>query len=141
MYKVLIINGPNLNTIGKREPLIYGELNLDQYIEQLQNKYKHKLNISTFQSNVEGYIIDKLQEVDAQYQGVIINAGAYTHTSIAIRDALAAVNIPVVEVHISNILDREEFRNSSLLSVNCAGSIIGFGIEGYDLALKYFLKD
>lgn len=131
--KVLIINGPNLNLVGQRKTEIYGEVNLNEYLSSLKG------NFSVFQSNIEGEIVTKLQEASLNgYSGIILNAGGYTHTSVAITDAIEAIDIPVVEVHISNIFDREEFRNKSLISKNCVGHISGFGLESYKLALTYF---
>lgn len=135
--KILIVNGPNLNLLGTREVQIYGNVSFENYFEQL--KISSKAELSYFQSNVEGEIINCLQA--ANVDGVIINAGGYTHTSVAIRDCIASIEIPVVEVHISNISKRESFRHESLLSPVCVGCIFGFGLKSYDLALKYFEKD
>lgn len=132
--KVLIINGPNLNLLGKRDPQIYGSQSFESYFEEL--KLRFKIELSYFQSNIEGEIIDQLQA--STVDGVILNAGGYTHTSIAIRDCIDAITIPVVEVHISNISAREPFRHESLLSPVCVGCIFGFGLKSYDLALRYF---
>lgn len=132
--EILIINGPNLNLLGTREPQIYGNLTFEAYLEQLRNRFGEKL--SYFQSNIEGEIIDQIQQ--AQVDGIIINAGGYTHTSIAIRDCISSVSTPVVEVHISNIMEREDFRHVSLLSAVCSGCIFGFGLKGYDLAIEFF---
>jgi 3-dehydroquinate dehydratase-2 len=132
--KVLIVNGPNLNLLGQREPQIYGNLTFESYLGDL--KRNTSLELIYYQSNTEGEIIDCLQQTDAQ--GVILNAGGYTHTSVAIRDCIAAIAVPVVEVHISNITAREEFRHTSLLSPVCVGCIFGFGLEGYALAIKHF---
>ena len=132
--EILIINGPNLNLLGQRESQIYGDQNFDHYLDVLKSTYSFPIDY--FQSNIEGEIIDKLQQSKAM--GIIINAGGYTHTSVAIRDCIAAIKTPVVEVHISNITAREEFRHTSLLSPVCAGCIFGFGLKSYDLALKYF---
>jgi 3-dehydroquinate dehydratase II len=134
--KVLIINGPNLNLLGKREPQIYGYLSFEEYFEQLKSNYK--IDLSYFQSNIEGEIINKIQESTAD--GIILNAGGYTHTSVSIRDAISSTNIPVIEVHISNLLNREEFRHSSLIGGVCIGSIMGFGLKSYELALEFFKK-
>ena len=133
--EILIINGPNLNVLGKRNPEIYGGDDFDDYFNSLKSKFKH-LELSYFQSNLEGEIIDKLQST--KVDGVIINAGGYTHSSVAIRDAIDLIEIPVVEVHISNISARESFRHESLLSPVCQGCIFGFGIKGYELALRFF---
>ncbi|UKJ06330.1 type II 3-dehydroquinate dehydratase [Solitalea lacus] len=137
--KLLIINGPNLNLLGKREPEIYGSLTFEQYFDELKIKYPI-IDLEYFQSNIEGELINKLHEVGFLYDGIILNAGAYTHTSIAIADAIAAIKTPVIEVHISNVHAREEFRHHSYLSKNCAGIIVGFGIDGYRLAVESFLK-
>lgn len=135
--KIAIINGPNLNLLGKREPEIYGTLNFDDYFLQLKKKYP-TLKLTYFQSNHEGEIIDKLHEIGFEYKGIIINAGAYTHTSLAIADAIAAIQTPVVEVHLSNLAQRESFRHHSYITKNCIGSISGFGLHSYELALDYF---
>jgi 3-dehydroquinate dehydratase-2 len=132
--KIAIVNGPNLNLVGIREEEIYGNQSLTSYLEDLRGKTKHELVF--FQSNIEGEIIDFLQS--ANFDGVIINAGAYTHTSIAIRDCIAAINLPVVEVHISNISSRESFRHTSYLTPVCDGCVFGFGLRSYALALNYF---
>jgi 3-dehydroquinate dehydratase-2 len=129
--KVLIINGPNLNLIGKRKTDVYGAVSLDDYLETLKKDY----DFEVFQSNVEGEIINKLQSADNKYDGILINAGGYTHTSVAITDAIEAISTPAIEVHISNIFDRETFRNKSLISKNCAGHISGFGLRSYELGL------
>ena len=132
--KILILNGPNLNLLGKREPQIYGNLTFDDYFNEL--KQRTSLELDYFQSNTEGEIIDRIQQTDAQ--GIILNAGGYTHTSVAIRDCIASVAVAVVEVHISNIMAREDFRHTSMISAVCAGCIFGFGMESYALALRYF---
>ena len=134
---VIIINGPNLNLLGKREPTIYGSETFDQYFESLKLKFP-TLNLTYFQSNKEGELIDKIHEVGFSIDGIVLNAGGYTHTSIALGDAIAAVKSPVVEVHISNVHAREDFRHHSYLSKNCAGIIVGFGLESYALALTHF---
>ncbi len=133
--KILIINGPNLNLLGSREVVIYGEKSFEGYLPILKNLFQD-FTIEYFQSNWEGEIIDKLQEADKKYSGVVLNAAAYTHTSVAIADAVKAISIPVVEVHISNILSREEYRHNSLISPNCIGSIIGFGLDSYRLGIE-----
>ncbi len=138
MKKLIIINGPNLNLLGKREPEIYGNQSFENYFEGLKNKFDHVL-LSYFQSNHEGDLIDKLHETGFDYEGIILNAGAYTHTSIALADAVKAITTPVLEVHISNIYAREPFRHHSFLSPNCVGLIAGLGLKGYDLAIQYFL--
>ncbi len=135
--KVIIINGPNLNLLGKREKNIYGNQSFEDYFSALKAKYA-QVELHYFQSNSEGWIIDKIHEVGFEYDGIIINAGAYTHTSVAIRDAIASVTTPAVEVHISNIHAREEFRHHSHLSAVCKGVIVGLGLDGYRLALESF---
>ena len=134
--KIQIINGPNLNLLGKREPEKYGLQSFDEYLDFLRNKYP-SLVIDYFQSNVEGEIINKIHEVGFTYDGIIINAGGYTHTSVAIADAVAAVKCPVIEVHITNIAGREEFRHNSLVGRYCCGSIIGLGFDGTALLWKH----
>lgn len=138
MKKITIINGPNLNLLGKREPTIYGEGTFEDYLKELKNKYVD-IQLEYFQSNIEGEIIDKLHEVGFDYDGVILNAAAYTHTSIGIGDAVKGIETPVVEVHISNIHAREEFRHVSYIAPNAKGVIFGFGLKGYELALQSFL--
>ena len=141
MKKISIINGPNLNLLGKREPEIYGDMSFEEFFEELKILYSPEVELHFFQSNVEGELINKIQEVGFKHHGIILNAGGYTHTSVAIRDAVAAIKSPVVEVHISNIFAREEFRQVSLLSPVCRGVISGFGLEGYVLALDSFLSE
>lgn len=135
--KILIINGPNLNLLGKREPEVYGSESFESYFETLQNQF-NSIELSYFQSNIEGELISKLQEVGFTYDGIIINAGAYTHTSIGIADAIKAITTPVVEVHISNTFSRETFRHQSFISPHAKGVIIGFGLKSYALALQSF---
>jgi len=137
--KIQIINGPNLNLLGVREPTIYGDAGFDPFFECLCKDYP-EVEINYFQSNVEGFMIDKMHEVGFSADGIILNAGAYTHTSIALHDAIKAVKAPVVEVHISNVFVREEFRHHSMISSACFGVICGFGLEGYRLALEALLK-
>lgn len=137
--KVIIINGPNLNLLGKREPDIYGDMSFEDFFDDIKDLYSSDLLLSTYQSNVEGELINKIQEVGFSYHGIILNAGGYTHTSVAIRDAIAAVKTPVIEVHISNPYSREEFRHTSLMSGVCKGIIAGFGLESYVLAIDSFL--
>lgn len=132
--EVLILNGPNLNLLGVREPEIYGKESFTDYLKILQDKYP-EINISYFQSNIEGELINKIHEVGFSYDGIILNAGAYTHTSVAIADAISAVTAPVIEVHISNTAKREAFRHTSYLSAVCKGVIMGFGMKSYELAL------
>jgi 3-dehydroquinate dehydratase-2 len=135
--KIIIINGPNLNLLGKREPEIYGANSFDDYFKELQIKFSD-VNLYYFQSNIEGEIIDKLHEVGFNYDGVVLNAAAYTHTSVGIGDAVKAIDTPVIEVHISNIHAREEFRHQSYIAANAKGIIVGFGLKSYDLAVKSF---
>ena len=136
--KILILNGPNLNLLGRREPLIYGNLTFDQFFESLKKKYAD-VELHYFQSNVEGEIINKLHEVGFSFDGVILNAGAYTHTSIAIGDAIKGIETPVIEVHISNVYAREEFRHVSYIAPNAKWIIAGFGLQSYELALESFI--
>ncbi|MFA5245739.1 MAG: type II 3-dehydroquinate dehydratase [Pedobacter sp.] len=136
--KIQIINGPNLNLLGVREKSIYGDSSFETYLEELKSKYSI-IEIDYYQSNVEGEIINKLHEVGFSYDGIILNAGGYTHTSVAISDAIAGIKTPVVEVHISNIYAREEYRHISLTGKNCKGVLTGFGLNGYHLALESFL--
>ncbi|MGL4805165.1 MAG: type II 3-dehydroquinate dehydratase [Bacteroidales bacterium] len=137
MMKIQIINGPNLNLLGKREPSIYGDQSFDGFIDKLKMLYPND-EVFYFQSNSEGVIIDKLHEVGFGFDGIILNAGAYTHTSIAIADAIRAINTPVIEVHISNVHARESFRQHSYLSAACKGVILGFGLDSYRLAMESF---
>ena len=139
MKKIIIINGPNLNLLGKREPEVYGSHSFEDYFKTLQDSYS-EVSLSYFQSNVEGTLIDKLQEVGFSHDGIILNAASYTHTSVGIGDAVKAIDTPVVEVHISNIAQREDFRHSSYVSAGAKGVIFGFGLKGYELALQSFLK-
>jgi len=136
--KIAIINGPNLNLLGKREPGIYGSTSFDDYLVTLKSKYP-QVEIHYYQSNVEGELINELQRVGFDYDGIIMNPGGYTHTSVAIGDAIASIKTPVVEVHISNVHAREEFRKLSHVSGKSAGSIIGLGLKGYELAAKWFV--
>lgn len=135
--KILLINGPNLNLLGKREKNIYGDLSFDDYFKNLQNTHPQH-NLTYYQSNIEGEIVNKIHEFGFDHDGIIINAGAYTHTSVAIRDAIAGVTTPVVEVHISNILTRESFRHESIIGPVCVGSIMGFGLNSYRLGIESF---
>jgi 3-dehydroquinate dehydratase-2 len=137
--KIIIINGPNLNLLGKREPDIYGNLTFIDYYESLKVQFPGHL-IDYFQSNIEGELINKLHAADNNYQGIVLNAAAYTHTSIAISDAIAAIKTPVVEVHISNIFKREHFRHVSMIASNCLGSISGFGLDSYRLGILSLLN-
>jgi len=136
--KIAIINGPNLNLLGKREPGIYGSISFEEYLVDLKNKYP-QVEIHYYQNNVEGELINELQRVGFDYDGIIMNPGGYTHTSVAIGDAIASIKTPVVEVHISNVHAREEFRKLSHVSGKSAGSIIGLGLKGYELALLYLI--
>ena len=138
--KLLIINGPNLNLLGKREIEIYGSLTFEAYFKQLQAQFPD-IELDYFQSNSEGALLDKIHEVGFSFDGLIINAGAYSHTSIAISDAIAAISAPVVEVHISNVYARENFRHHSYLTHNCVGMITGLGMKGYQLAIRHFIKE
>ena len=137
--KIQIINGPNLNLLGRREPEVYGAQSFEIFFQTLTQSFP-TAELHYFQSNVEGEIINKLHEVGFSFDGVILNAGAYTHTSVAIHDAIGAINTPVVEVHISNVYSREEFRHTSLITSKCAGLITGFGLQGYALALIYLMN-
>lgn len=136
--KIQIINGPNLNLLGRREPAVYGCTSFDDYLCRLRSLYPD-CEIAYYQSNIEGEIIDKIHEVGFEYDGIVLNAGAYTHTSIALRDAIKAVETPVVEVHISNVHSRESFRHVSMISGVCRGVIAGFGLDSYRLAVESFL--
>ncbi len=136
--KILIINGANLNLLGQRQPEIYGSESFEDILEALRNRYsEHTLDY--YQSNIEGEIVDELQRADGRYDGVVLNAGGYTHTSVVIRDAIASIAVPVVEVHLSSILAREEFRHTSLIAPVVVGSIMGFGGESYRLAIEHFV--
>lgn len=137
--KIAIINGPNLNLLGKRETDIYGNMSFEQFLESLKKKYSN-IEISYFQSNVEGELINELQRVGFEYDGIIFNPGGYTHTSVAIGDAIAGIKTPVVEVHISNVLAREDFRKLSHVSAKAVGSIVGLGLKGYDLAIEWLIS-
>ena len=137
--KLLIINGPNLNLLGKREPGVYGVASAESIFEALQREYPD-VDFEYFQSNIEGELVDAIQKADGLFDGVVLNAGGYTHTSVALRDAIAAVGVDVIEVHISNVLSREEFRHTSLIGGVCRGSIAGFGPDSYRLAVDYFVK-
>ena len=139
MKKILIINGPNLNLLGKREPDTYGDKSFDDYMKELVVEFP-ELELATYQSNVEGEIINKLQEKGFSYAGIVLNAGGYTHTSVAIADAVAAIKTTVIEVHISNVYNREEYRHHSLMAKNCVGVIVGFGLDSYKMAINAFLK-
>ncbi|GAA4512442.1 MULTISPECIES: type II 3-dehydroquinate dehydratase [Sphingobacterium] len=138
MKKILILNGPNLNLLGVREKSIYGDQSFETYFQSLKERYP-SFDLEYFQSNSEGAIIDKLHEIGFSYDGIVLNAGAYTHTSVAIADAIAAIRTPVVEVHISNVHQRESFRHHSFLSKVCKGVILGFGLDSYRLAIESFV--
>ena len=137
--QIIIINGPNLNLLGTREPDTYGDTSFQIYFEQLKTVFP-TLEIHYYQSNVEGEIINKLHEVGFTYDGIVLNAGGYTHTSVAISDAIAAIEVPVVEVHISNVHAREDYRHHSLLAKNCKGIVTGFGLKSYEMAVDSFLS-
>ena len=139
MKKIIVINGPNLNLLGKREPETYGDKSFDSYFKELEVEFPF-LELSSFQSNVEGEIINKIQETGFSLDGIVLNAGGYTHTSVAIGDAIAAIKTPVIEVHISNVYAREEYRHQSLMAKNCKGVIAGFGLDSYKMAINSFLK-
>jgi 3-dehydroquinate dehydratase II len=136
MKKIQIVNGPNLNLLGKREPSVYGSKGFEEYLAELRKRFGD-CDIQYYQSNVEGELINKIHEVGFSFDGIILNAGAYTHTSVAIHDAIGAIKTPVVEVHISNVYAREEFRHTSLITSKCAGLITGFGLEGYAMGIGY----
>jgi len=138
--KILIINGPNLNLLGKREPTIYGNKSFGAYYQQLKEEFD-SIELDYYQSNYEGAIIEKLHDADGKFNGIVLNAAAYTHTSIAIADAISGISVPVVEVHISNIFKREKFRHVSLIAPFCVGSISGFGVDSYRLGILSFLKN
>ncbi|MEP1033560.1 type II 3-dehydroquinate dehydratase [Ekhidna sp.] len=138
--KILILNGPNLNLLGKREPEIYGNQSFEDFFRKLKNQF-HDHSLEYFQSNHEGVLIDKLHEVGFSYDGVVFNPGAYTHTSIALRDAIAGIGTSVFEVHISNLAEREDFRHVSYVKDVCVGSINGMGLEGYVVAVEFFTKN
>jgi 3-dehydroquinate dehydratase-2 len=140
MKKIQIINGPNLNLLGKREPTVYGSQEFDFFLERLRVIFP-ACEIFYFQSNIEGALIDKIHEVGFTFDGIVLNAGGYTHTSVAIRDAIKAIDTPVVEVHISNVHAREEFRHHSMLSAVCKGVIAGFGLDSYRLAIESFITN
>ena len=133
--KIQIINGPNLNLLGTREPGIYGQMSFEQYLPQLQARYPD-LEISYYQSNVEGKLINKMQEVGFSFDGIVLNAGAYTHTSVALHDCIRSLKCPVIEVHISNVHQREPFRHQSMISSACKGVVCGFGLDSYRLAIE-----
>ena len=135
--RIIIINGPNLNLLGKREPEIYGAASFEEFFSDLQ-KRNSDLEIEYYQSNIEGKLVNRIQESDQKFDGIILNAAAYTHTSVAIHDAIGTIAIPVLEVHISNIYKREEFRHKSIISSKCIGMISGLGLKGYQLGLEYF---
>ena len=138
MKKVIIINGPNLNLLGKREPDIYGSLSFDDFFDGMLKRYP-QISLDYYQSNIEGEVIDKLQDVGFSYDGIILNAAAYTHTSLGIGDAVKAIQTPVIEVHISNTLNREEFRHQSFIAPHAQGVILGFGLKSYELAIQNFI--
>lgn len=135
----MILNGPNLNLLGKREPAIYGSRSFDDYYRELAERYQGKVELSYFQSNCEGSLIDKIQEVGFSWDGIVFNAGAYTHTSVALHDAIKSVTTPVIEVHMSNVMQREQFRHTSMIGPACRGTVIGFGLDSYRLAIEALL--
>lgn len=137
--KIQIVNGPNLNLLGKREPSIYGSQSFEDFFGDLKKRFPD-VHLDYYQSNVEGELVNKLQEVGFHYDGIILNAGAYTHTSVALHDAIGAIKTPVVEVHISNVYAREEFRHKSLITAKCVGILSGFGMEGYAMAIGYLVR-
>lgn len=137
--KLLIINGPNLNLLGRREPGVYGSESAEAIVDAVRARYP-QVEIEYYQSNIEGELVGAIQSADGRYDGVVLNAGGYTHTSVALRDAIAAVSVEVVEVHISNVLSREEFRHTSLIGGVCRGSIAGFGADSYRLAVDFFVN-
>ena len=139
VLKIAIINGPNLNLLGKREVEIYGSTSFEDYFNTLQTRFDN-IDLSYYHSNIEGDLINKLHEIGFSYDGIVMNAGAYTHTSVAIADAIAGITTPVIEVHISNIFAREDYRHISFLGKHCKGSINGFGLDGYTMAIENFLK-
>jgi len=138
MKKIIIINGPNLNLLGKRETNIYGDLSFTEFFDNIKSKFSN-VSLDYYQSNIEGELIDKLQEVGFIYDGIVLNAAAYTHTSVGIGDTVKAIEAPVIEVHISNTFSREEFRHNSYISPNAKGVILGFGLQSYELAIQSFL--
>jgi 3-dehydroquinate dehydratase-2 len=135
--RIIIINGPNLNLLGKREPEIYGASGFEEFFAELK-KHNSDVELEYYQSNIEGKLVNKIHETDGNFDGIILNAAAYTHTSVAIHDALGAISVPALEVHISNIYKREEFRHKSIISSKCVGMISGLGLKGYQLGLDYF---
>lgn len=137
--KIQIINGPNLNLLGKRETSIYGNQSFEEFLEDLKKRFPD-VELHYYQSNVEGEVVNKLHETGFDYTGIILNAGAYTHTSVAIHDAIGGIKTPVIEVHISNVYGREAFRHKSLITSKCIGLLTGFGLEGYAMAIAYFLR-
>ena len=137
--KILIINGPNLNLLGRREPDIYGRASFDDYLQQLQQRYP-EVELHYYQNNVEGLLIDEMQRVGFHFDGIVLNAGAYTHTSVALHDCIRSITCPVIEVHISNVHQREAFRHTSLISAACKGVICGFGLDSYRLAVEALLE-
>lgn len=139
MKKIVIINGPNLNLLGKREPTVYGNRGFEDYLDELRKRYAGKVELDYFQSNHEGALIDELHEKGFDVDGIVLNAGAYTHTSVALHDAIRAITAPVIEVHISNVHQREEFRHHSFISSACRGVICGFGLDSYRLAIESLL--
>lgn len=140
MKKILIMNGPNLNLLGMREPGIYGDCSFESYLPDLQKRFA-EAEISYYQSNIEGELINKMQEVGFSYDGIVLNAGAYTHTSVALLDCIRSLKCPVIEVHISNVHSREEFRHHSMIAAGCRGVIAGFGLRSYELAVMALVEE
>ncbi len=138
MSKIIIINGPNLNLLGKREPNLYGNQSFEDYFQQLKQNYP-SLKLEYYQSNVEGELVNKLHQVGFSYDGIVFNAGGYTHTSVAIADAVASIDVPTIEVHISNVYAREQYRHHSIMAANCKGVVAGFGLNSYKLAIDSLL--
>ena len=136
--RIIIINGPNLNLLGKREPEVYGASSFEEYFEELK-KQNSSHELEYYQSNIEGELVEKIQKADEDFDGILLNAAAYTHTSVAIHDAIGAIKTPVIEIHISNIYKREEFRHKSIISSKCIGLIAGLGLKGYQLGIDYFV--
>ncbi|MBW7952186.1 MAG: type II 3-dehydroquinate dehydratase [Chitinophagales bacterium] len=138
--KIAIINGPNLNLLGNRETNVYGTQSFEQYFENIEKQFPH-IDFDYFQSNLEGELINQLQQIGFEYNGIVFNPGGYTHTSVALGDCIAAITTPVVEVHISNIFAREDFRKISYISAKCKGTITGLGLKGYELAIKWLIEN
>ena len=140
MKKILILNGPNLNLQGKRDVGVYGTTTFEEYISTLSERYANRVEFDYFQSNIEGELINAIHQSVERYDGIVLNAGGYTHTSVALRDAIGAIAVPVIEIHISNVASREEFRHTSLIGATCIGTIAGFGLDSYRLGIEAFLN-